>query len=141
VVVASMESSEEIGFSVRVGHRRDMTGTVSGCVLYAFQAEQMRKRWERWLNAQLQADGREEFERRALRAKKNGYAIAKSSFSPGITDISAPIWRGESAAAALAIPFFESTRMLRTMSEVIALLKACAADISGSLIASDATGC
>lgn len=139
VVVAGMDSSEEIGFSVRVGHRRNMTETVSGSVLYAFQAEQLRKRWDILLENQLQAPGRDEFERRVLKAQKNGYGMAKSGFSPGITDISAPIWRGECAAAALAIPFFESTRMRRTLDEVIGLLKACSADISKQLVASDAS--
>ncbi len=137
VVVARMESSEEIGFSVRVGHRRAVVGSVSGLVLYAFQTEQLRKRWDAWLADQFKEVSQTEFERQLLRARKNGYISAKSSIVPAITDIAAPIWRGEYAVAALAVPFFESTRMQKSMDESISLLKSAAAEISGQLVASD----
>jgi DNA-binding IclR family transcriptional regulator len=138
VVVARMESSEMIGFSVRVGHRRALAGTVSGTVLYAFQAAQVRQRWDRWLAEQLDAAARPDFERRVLKAHKNGWASAKSGYAACITDLAAPVWRGESAAAALAIPFVESTRQMLSMDDTIVMLKACADDISTHLVASDA---
>jgi len=138
VVVARMESSDLIGFSVRVGHRRPLSGTVSGTVLYAFQTAQVRARWDRWLEEQLDGATRPEFERRVLKTQKNGWASAKSGYAACITDIAAPIWRGESAAAALAIPFVESSRQLRSLDETVALLKTCADDISVHLVASDA---
>lgn len=138
VVVARMESSEMLGFSVRVGHRRALAGTVSGTVLYAFQAPQLRERWDRWLAEQLDAAGRDDFDRRVSKAQKHGWAGAKSTYAACITDVAAPIWRGESAAAALAMPFVESTRQLRSLDETVALLKACADDISANLEASDA---
>jgi len=138
VVVARMESTEMIGFSVRVGHRRPLASTVSGTVLYAFQAAQVRQRWDNWLEQQLDGDARAEFERRVLKTQKNGWSSAKSTYAACITDLAAPIWRGESAAAALAIPFVESSRIVRSVDETIALLKACADDISARLVASDA---
>ena len=138
VVVARMESSELIGFSVRVGHRRPLSSTVSGYVLYAFQPEQVSKRWDRWLVDQLNDETRIEFERRVLRTQRNGWAMAPSTFAPGITDIAAPIWRGESATAALAIPFIESARLVCTIDEAVALLCKCTSEISAQLVASDA---
>lgn len=138
VVIARMESSEMIGFSVRVGHRRDLSSTVSGTVLYAFQTAQVRQRWDQWLARQLDQAARPEFERRVLKAQKNGWASAKSSYAACITDLAAPVWRGESAAAALAIPFVESTRQVRSLEETTALLKTCAGEISAQLVASDA---
>ena len=53
VVVARMESSEQLGFSVRVGYRRPLVQAASGLVLYAFQPEDVRRRWESLLDPQL----------------------------------------------------------------------------------------
>ena len=138
VVVARMESSELIGFSVRVGHRRPLSSTVSGYVLYAFQPELVRRRWDGWLGDQLNEETRIEFEQRVLRTQKNGWAMAASTFAPGITDIAAPIWRGESATAALAIPFIESARLVCSLDEAVVLLRQCTGEISAQLLASDA---
>ena len=138
VVVARMESSEMIGFSVRVGHRRELTSTVSGTVLYAFQAAQIRHRWEHWLNEQLDGVSRLDFDKRVMKAQEKGWASAPSHFASCITDLAAPIWRGDSAAAALAIPCVESPRQLLSLDETIHRLKACADEISAHLVASDA---
>jgi DNA-binding IclR family transcriptional regulator len=46
VVVARMESDQQIGFSVRIGYRRPITSTSSGIVLYAFRPPEEQKRWE-----------------------------------------------------------------------------------------------
>src|SRR5580658_745726 len=45
VVVARMESMEQIGFSVRVGYRRSINMAVSGLTLLAFQPEDVHARW------------------------------------------------------------------------------------------------
>ena len=46
VVVARIELAELQGFSVRIGYRRPLPKTASGAVLYAFQPEDVRRRWE-----------------------------------------------------------------------------------------------
>src|SRR3546814_1800523 len=46
-VIARMESSEQLGFSVRVGYRRALHESASGAVLYAFQPPDIQERWER----------------------------------------------------------------------------------------------
>jgi DNA-binding IclR family transcriptional regulator len=45
VVVARMESMEQLGFTVRVGYRRPITDTVSGTMLFACQPADVRARW------------------------------------------------------------------------------------------------
>src|SRR5271168_3637913 len=45
VIVARMESMEQIGFSVRVGYRLAITQAVSGVTLFAFQPADVRIRW------------------------------------------------------------------------------------------------
>src|SRR5258705_5899145 len=45
VVIARMESDEQIGFTVRVGYRQYLLKTTSGAVLYAHQNADTRKRW------------------------------------------------------------------------------------------------
>src|SRR5256714_3067109 len=53
VVVARIESAELLGFSVRVGYRRPLAKSASGSVLYAFQPEDVRRRWEKMFNPPL----------------------------------------------------------------------------------------
>lgn len=44
VVVARMESQEQIGFTVRPGYRHSIMKTVSGLILFAFQPDDVRAR-------------------------------------------------------------------------------------------------
>lgn len=138
VVVARMESSEELGFSVRVGYRRGLTTTCSGAVLYAFQSEPTRQRWASHFDASVSADELEQFNRLILKATKQGYLAAPSQFVVGVTDLSAPVLRGDVAAAALAIPFVKSTSLRQSMDDCLALLRERAAELSAQLVVSDA---
>jgi DNA-binding IclR family transcriptional regulator len=137
VVVARMESSELIGFSVRIGYRRPLTHTLSGALLYAFQPDVIRRRWEEHLRPR---PGKEElagFRAKADRIRKKGYGQQPSEFVPGVTDISAPILRDNIAAAALTVPFLDSTSPVRSLKESTEFLVRTASDISGGLLSSD----
>lgn len=140
VVVARMEASEDIGFSVRVGYRRPLISTLSGAVLYAFQNEQTRERWARWFDTEG-ADYDTEmdaFIKRVNKICKAGFGVLPSNFVAGITDLSAPICRGEFAAAALTVPFVKSSSMVCTLDEAVEHLSQTAATISSQLVVSDA---
>jgi DNA-binding IclR family transcriptional regulator len=138
VVVARVESSAEMGFSVRVGHRRALPETVSGTVLYAFQTERTRERWEELFDNSIPAGDLESFKQRASRAHDVGWARARSTFVTGVTDISAPVLRGHEAAAALTIPFVQFVKTKRTLDDCLSLLVTAAREISGGLLLSDA---
>jgi len=137
VVVARMESSELIGFSVRVGYRQPLTHALSGAVLYAFQPEVIRQRWEDLIQPRPRKAELVEFRAKADLIRKKGSGQQASEFVPGVTDISAPILRSNIAAAALTVPFLDSTSPVRSLKESTKHLVRAASEISGSLLSSD----
>jgi DNA-binding IclR family transcriptional regulator len=105
VVVARIESGELLGFSVRVGYRRPLPKSASGTVLYAFQPDDIRRRWEGMFSPSLSKKELEELRASADTIREQHVAMSPSSFVAGVTDISAPVMRGGMAAAALTVPY------------------------------------
>jgi len=137
VVVARMESSELIGFSVRIGYRRPLTHALSGALLYAFQPDVIRRRWEEHLRPRPDKEELNAFRAKAERIRKKGHGRQASEFVGGVTDISAPILRNNIAAAALTVPFLDSTSPVRSMRESAACLVRTADEISAGLFCAD----
>jgi len=137
VVVARIESSERIGFSVRVGYSQALTLTVSGVILYAFQPETIRSQWERLWDPPLSKTELLAFRNHAGEARVRGFDCAPSRFVEGITDISAPVIHGELALAALTIPFVHAKSLTMSESDAATCLNAAAKEISGELLHSD----
>lgn len=137
VVVARMESYEQIGFSVRVGYRQSILATVSGVTLYAFQPSDVQERWLSLFSNSADAAEIADFCQRSERARSEGFARAASSFVNGVTDISAPIIRGERAAGALTVPFMEHKNHPMTADEVTKSVVVAAAHISRQLVRND----
>lgn len=138
VVVARMESSEQLGFTVRVGYRRPINRANSGIVLFAFQPDDVRTRWLDEIDPAPSIEEREEFISFSDAAKTGGYAKAHSSYVSGVTDLSVPILRGDRAAAALTIPFLKTFQTRKSMVDVIEALKGAARDIADQLTQADA---
>ena len=140
VVVARMESSEDIGFSVRVGYRRPLVSTLSGAVLYAYQNEQVRERWTHWFDESQEnfVEELDQFHKRVEKICKNGYGTLPSQFVAGVTDLSAPVCRGEFAAGALTVPFVKLSSAQCSQKEALDHLIEAAAEISAQLVVSDA---
>ena len=105
VVVARVESGELSGFSVRVGHRRPLPKAASGVVLYAFQPEDVQRRWETLFDPPLSRDELEVFKAQADSVRAQRVILTPSPKIVGVTDISAPVMRGGLAAAALTVPY------------------------------------
>jgi DNA-binding IclR family transcriptional regulator len=137
VVVARMESDQQLGFSVRIGYRRPIISTSSGAVLYAFQPPESRKRWEASFDQDLSETTLSNFRERSLRVAKLGYERRPSELVVGVVDLSVPIMRGQRAAAALTIPFVRSTLLHVPIDETLKLLKAAANGVAPSLHAGD----
>ncbi len=137
VVVARMESAEQIGFTVRIGYRRSLALTRSGAVLFAYQQESTREQWIASLDPEITEAQIAELRDRADLVRSRGYDRAKSEFVTGVTDLSAPILRGATAAAALTVPFVHATQLVMPMDEALRHLKAAAAEISASLLMAD----
>ena len=137
VVVARIESAEQIGFTVRIGYRKCFVLTGSGAAIYAFQEEGERRRWLADIPPEIAPAQVEAFQSRAETVREKGYARTKSEFVVGVTDLSAPILRGSVAAAALSVPFVNSTPLVRPIDAAIKGLRASAAQISASLLVAD----
>ena len=137
IVVARIESSEQIGFSVRVGYAKALHLTVSGVILYAFQSDTVRGQWERLFQPSMKKNEITDFRQRAQEVRLRGFERAPSEFVAGIVDISAPIMRGELAVAALTVPFVHSTPQVMSEDDAATCIKASAKEISGELLSGD----
>ena len=135
VVVARIERPGDLGFSVRVGYRREIARATSGLVLFAFQNDEIRRLWLR--RCGLKGKAADEFVTRAEAVRTRGYHQAASHFVQGIVDLSAPVLRGESAVAALTIPFVHSTPLVAPKETAIAQVREAAASIAKELALGD----
>jgi DNA-binding IclR family transcriptional regulator len=137
VVVARMESPEQIGFTVRIGYRRSLAFTGSGAILFAYQHESDQARWLAQMQNEVEPKHVAELQKNAALIRSKGYWRIKSSFMTGVTDLSAPVLRGATAAAALTVPFITSTPLLMPIEEAARHLCAAAARMSAKLLVSD----
>ncbi len=137
VVVARMESMEQIGFSVRVGYRRAIHKAASGISLFGFQPAEVRAQWLKMLPDTICDADIADFISRADAARERGYAKVTSSFVGGVTDVSVPIIRGDRAAAALTIPFIKHANHPIPITQVTQAAMAMAGVIASKLIEND----
>jgi DNA-binding IclR family transcriptional regulator len=137
VVVGRIESSEQLGFSVRIGYSKSIPLTVSGMILYAFQTDAIRAQWERQWEPALKKPELLAFRKRADEVRLRGFERAPSGFVTGITDISAPILRGELCTAALTVPFVHTTTAQVGEDDAVTFVKNAAKEISGELLHGD----
>jgi DNA-binding IclR family transcriptional regulator len=133
VVIARVESPGDVGFVVRVGHRRPIPHSTSGLVLLAFQPESIRERWlETLKRKQVPYEGKRlAGSLRGIAAR--GYARIPSEVIVGVTDLSAPILSRGAAIAALTVPFAERRGARGELSESIEPLLRAAGRISREL--------
>ena len=133
VVVARIENSGLLGFSVRPGYRRAIVEATSGLVLFAFQAEGVRADWSRLFAAYPNKTRLELFHRQAETVRAQGFARADSDFVQGVTDLSAPVMAGGACVAALTVPFVQRVTLPRSIDETIGLVRDAASRISAAL--------
>ena len=132
-----MESSEQVGLSVRVSYRQPIPQAASGAVLFAFQLEETRRRWESLFNPLLPDDALRRFRDHADEVRSRRVELTPSMFVAGVTDISAPVLRGGAAAAALTVPYLERRQPVHSPAEVAEMVLATAAKIAEQLVQSD----
>lgn len=137
VVAARMESASLIGFSVRIGYRQPLPSTASGVVLYANQSQEVRERWESQFDPPLGKEALARFRKSAAITAEQGFDRHPSGVVEGIIDLSAPVFRGDNAAAALTMPFVKRTRMTVDIDQALAMVREAAAAISSELASSD----
>jgi len=78
-----------------------------------------------------------QFSARANELRESGFTQQPSTVFDGITDIAAPIVRGDRAAAALAVPFLHPKLATPSLHDVSSMLCAAADEISGTAMVGD----
>ncbi|HEX8446082.1 MAG TPA: IclR family transcriptional regulator [Sphingomonas sp.] len=137
VVMARMESGAQIGFTVRIGHRRPLHASGSGAVLLAFQPDAIRAHWLAELSAVASEADIAAYLAVADGVRRAGYFCRPSSFVDGITDIAAPVLRGQVATASLVVPYVRTSAGTMPIDGARDRLLAAAARISEALVISD----
>lgn len=133
VVIARVESPDELGLVVRVGHRRPILEATSGLVLVAFQPEPIRALWIQKYAGSIRRQARGAILNTIDSIRTEGYAAIPSAVVPAVVDISAPVARGPAAAAALTVPFMKLAGLRVSQDEVLAALRSTAEQISRGL--------
>jgi DNA-binding IclR family transcriptional regulator len=131
VVITRIERPGDLGFSVRIGYRRELTRATSGLVLFAYQDDEVRKAWLK--RCRLKGVPADSFVARANLVRKRGYHEADSDFVRGIVDLSAPILRGETAVAALTCPFVHSHPLVMEKEQAVESVRAAARQITAAI--------
>jgi DNA-binding IclR family transcriptional regulator len=129
VVIARVDSPGDIGYAVRLGHKRPINLTASGAVLFAFQAEETKARWLNRLRKRKDFD-ESEFLARVRKVRRDGYIRLRSSRVPSVTDISVPLFQGTIPIATIVMPYVEQTPVIAPIERATALLLSAAREIS-----------
>ncbi|HEV7608384.1 MAG TPA: helix-turn-helix domain-containing protein [Steroidobacteraceae bacterium] len=135
VVITRIERPGDLGFSVRIGYRREIIRATSGLVLFAYQDDEVRRAWIK--RCRLKGEAAESFVQRADVVRARGHHEAASDFVRGIVDLSAPILRGDVAVAALTIPFVHSNPLQVEMPQAVEFVRAAAKQISNEIVHGD----
>ena len=135
VVITRIERPGDLGFSVRIGYRREIVRATSGLVLFAFQNDDVRRTWLK--RCRLKGEAADAFVERANVVHARGHHEAASDFVRGIVDLSAPILRGETAVAALTCPFVHSNPLIMEMPQAVEHIRAAARQISAEIVHGD----
>lgn len=133
VVVARIESPMDLGFSVRVGYRRQLVETNSGVLLYGFSSEETRQHWLPCLARDLDETVIEEFLQRAERARARGYIESPSDIVEGVTDICVPVMGRQGPIASLIVPFIRIKSQGANPAEVLERLQLSSQKIADAL--------
>jgi DNA-binding IclR family transcriptional regulator len=132
VVIARVESPNELGLVVRIGHRRPLLEATSGLVLVAFQPETVRSRWLQKYGTAGRRHNRT-LPETLEKIREQGFAAIPSAMVSGVTDLSTPVLHGSGAVAALAVPYMSLAGVRIPQEEVVKLLRATASEISSRL--------
>lgn len=109
VVVARIEGPGDLGFSVRIGYRRNMIDATSGLMLYGLASARTRENLRNRLIERHGPERFQAFEAQSAAAAEQGYARRPSDFVRGVTDLTAPVMGADGVLAALITPYIERT--------------------------------
>jgi DNA-binding IclR family transcriptional regulator len=133
VVVANVEAPGLLGFAIRMGYKRPLIHSASGHILMAFQTEGARRDMLR-ATEQAKLDVDPETLLPSLdKIREAGYVTMSSPMLTAITDLSAPVMRGDTALAALTVPFVDGPGATLGQEEALQALQSATRLISENL--------
>ena len=130
VVIARIESPGDLGYSVRIGYRRNIVDATSGLAFYGWAGPQAREHLHAVLVASSGARKVAQFAALATDATRNDYIERASDFVKGVTDLVAPIRGANGIIATLITPFIEHAPAVCDKGEAARLLRQAADTIS-----------
>jgi DNA-binding IclR family transcriptional regulator len=136
VVIASTAGRSDINFSLRLGYRRPALASTSGQVIIAFQDGPRRAKLIEECNAALPSRASTAALLKRLDAiVRQGYLIAESHDTLGITDIGAPILgRQNHALASITVPYLNRRGAASRHEQMVRLLQETCQSISNELV-------
>jgi DNA-binding IclR family transcriptional regulator len=135
VVVNSVETPGLMGFAVRMGYRRPLVHSASGHILLAFQSETARGAMLKEIDAAGAGYDRAALIARLAEVRAAGTIQLASPMLTAITDISAPVLRGEGAVAALTMPYVAGPAAILPPEATMEAVRGAARRISEGLTA------
>lgn len=135
VVIARIEGPGDLGFSVRLGYRRNVIDATSGLMFYGCAPAVAKADLRERLAARFGAARTNRFVKAADEAGAKGYAERPSDFVKGVTDLVAPIMGADGVIATLISPYIERTPPTCPIDETVDHLRRAVATISGEMSA------
>jgi DNA-binding IclR family transcriptional regulator len=134
VILAQANAPSALGFFVKLASTIDLMDAATGHVVLAHLSAEQRDRavaeWHRRSGKEVPRD----LEAHLIRIRTKGYEKRDSYLIKGVVDLSFPIL-GESGSAvgALTIPYINRRGAATTMNQIIRLMRAAAAEITGAI--------
>ncbi len=135
VVVARIENPGDMGYSVRLGYRRNIVDASSGLMFYGCGSDHARADLRDRLVPLHGKTRVADYIARAEAAGAQGFVRRESDFVKGVTDLVAPIMGADSIIATLITPYIERTPPGCDADTALAHLRAAAQTISAQMAA------
>lgn len=135
VVIARIEGPGDLGYSVRIGYRRNIIEATSGLMFYGCANERARAQLHQMLVDGSGVQKVRKFAAAALAAAGAGHVERPSDFVKGVTDLVAPIMGADGIIATLITPYIERMPPTCPMSEAVSRLREAAETISEDMSA------
>lgn len=135
VVIARIEGPGDLGFSVRVGYRRNVIDATSGLMFYGCAPAAGKAELRERLAARFGAARTNRFIKAAEEAGSRGHVERPSDFVKGVTDLVAPIMGADGVIATLISPYIERTPPTCGIEVVVGHLRRAAAALSTEMSA------
>lgn len=135
VVIARIEGPGDLGYSVRIGYRRNIIEATSGLMFYGCANERNRAHLHEVLVDRFGVQKVRKFAAAAEVAAQAGHVERASDFVKGVTDLVVPIMGADGVIATLITPYIERTPPTCPMDQAVIKLRAAVATISGEMSA------